>query len=54
MNNVEYLLEYCKGKEELYNQVANTLWAEFGIRSAEISLLCTYVADTIIKERDKI
>lgn len=41
--NIKYLLDYCQDKPELYNKVASKLWIEFGIRSAEISLLCTYM-----------
>ena len=41
--NIKYLLNYCQDMPELYNKVANKLWVEFGIRSAEITLLCTYM-----------
>lgn len=41
--NIKYLLTYCQDKPELYNQVANKLWVEFGLHSAEMNLLCTYM-----------
>lgn len=42
-SNIKYLLTYCQDKPELYNKVATKLWVEFGMRSAEINLLCTYM-----------
>lgn len=42
-SNIKYLLNYCQDMPELYNKVANKLWVEFGIRGAEITLLCTYM-----------
>lgn len=42
---IDFLLEYCNGKEKLFNAIGNELWVQFGIRSAEICLLCTYIAD---------
>lgn len=42
-SSIKYLLTYCQDKPELYNQVATKLWVEFGIRSAEMNLLCTYM-----------
>ena len=45
--HIKYLLNYCQDKPELYNKVATKLWVQFGIRSAELSLLCTYmIAET--------
>ena len=41
--HIKYLLNYCQDKPELYNKVATKLWVEFGIRSAELNLLCTYM-----------
>ena len=41
--NISYLLKYCADMPELYNKVANKLWAEFNIQSAEVTLLCTYM-----------
>lgn len=41
--NIKYLLDYCSNVPELYNKVASKLWIEFGIRSAELDLLCTYM-----------
>ena len=48
-DNIKFLLDYCNGKEELFNKVANLLWVEFGIKSAELSLLCTFVANEMDK-----
>ena len=51
--NMEFLLNYCQDKPELFNRVATLLWRQFGLRSAEISLLCTYIASEAINaERD--
>lgn len=41
--HIKYLLNYCQDKPELYNKVSTKLWVEFGIRSAELNLLCTYM-----------
>lgn len=41
--NIKYLLTYCQDLPELYNKVSNKLYVQFGIRSAELSLLCTYM-----------
>lgn len=41
--NIKYLLNYCYVLPELYNDVSTKLWVEFGIQSAELSLLCTYM-----------
>lgn len=51
--NIEYLLKYCSGVPDLYNEVSRILWAEFNIRGAEVALLCTFVADKIRKEERK-
>ena len=48
MNNMEFLLDYCKGNERMYNKVSNLLYTEFDIKSAEIALLCTFVSDKIV------
>lgn len=45
--NIEYLLKYCAGVPDLYNEVSRILWAEFNIRGAETALLCTFIADKI-------
>lgn len=47
-SNIKFLLDYCEGKEELYNKISNKLYAEFGLRSAELSLLCTFIANETI------
>ena len=49
-NNLKFLLDYCSDKAELYNKVSNLLWVEFGIKSAEVCLICTFVADRMRKE----
>ena len=41
--NIKYLLSYCYELPDLYNDVATKLWVQFGIRNAELSLLCTYM-----------
>ena len=42
IDNIQFLLDYCSKRPELYNEVANHLYERFHIRSAEISLLVTY------------
>lgn len=44
-SNIKFLLDYCRGKEKLYNEVSNKLFVEFGLHSAELSLLCTFIAN---------
>lgn len=44
MTNIKYLLDYCQDKAELYNRVSNRLYVNFGIKSEELSLLCTFIA----------
>lgn len=43
--NIKYLLNYCYSVPELYNKVSTKLWVEFGIRNAELSMLCTYMVN---------
>ena len=43
--NIKYLLDYCSKIPELYNKVSTKLWVQFGIRSAELCLLCTYMVN---------
>lgn len=43
--NIDYLLTYCEDIPEIYNEVSTQLWIEFGIHSAEVSLLCTYMVN---------
>lgn len=43
--NIKYLLDYCCQVPELYNKVSTKLWVQFGIRNAELSLLCTYMVN---------
>ena len=41
--NIKFLLDEVSKYPELYNAIANDLWVQFGIRSAEITLLVTYM-----------
>lgn len=41
--NIHFLLDECSKYPDLYNKVANELYVEFNIRSAEIVLLVTYM-----------
>lgn len=52
MKNTEYMMEYITQHkaESLYNKVSTLLYIEFNIRSAEISLLATYV---VLKIKEK-
>lgn len=48
--NIDYLLGYCSEMPDLYNRVTNKLYVQFGIHSAEISLLCTYIVNEFLTE----
>lgn len=48
--NIEFLLECCQDIPELYNKVSTRLWADFDIKSAELSLLCTFMVNEFTKE----
>lgn len=52
MKNTDYMMEYIKTHkaESLYNEVSNLLYIEFNIKSAEISLLATYI---VLKIKEK-
>ena len=52
MKNTYYMMEYIKRykAEPLYNEVSNLLYIEFNIKSAEISLLATYI---VLKIKEK-
>lgn len=52
MKNTDFMMEYIKQHyaESLYNEVSNLLYIEFNIKSAEISLLATYV---VLKIKEK-
>lgn len=52
MKNTDFMMEYIKRHyaESLYNEVSNLLYIEFNIKSAEISLLTTYV---VLKIKEK-
>lgn len=45
MKNTDFMMEYITSRhaESLYNECANILYIEFNIKSAEITLLVTYV-----------
>lgn len=43
MLHITYLLEYAKGKEKMFNKISNKLWAEFDIKSAEVTLVVLYM-----------
>lgn len=45
MKNTDFMMEYIKSHhaESLYNECSNILYVEFNIKSAEITLLVTYV-----------
>lgn len=48
-NHISFLLDYCKDKPELYNAISTKLWIQFGIRSAELVLLCTFITNEMMK-----
>lgn len=52
MKNTVYMMEYIikHQAEPLYNEVSRLLYVEFNIRSAEISLLATYI---VLKIKEK-
>lgn len=43
ITNIQFLLDECSKYPDLYNKVANELWVDFEIRSAEIALIVTYM-----------
>ena len=51
IDNIQFLLDYCSIRPELYNEIANHLYERFHMRSAEISLLVTYY---VAEERRRI
>lgn len=53
MNNMDFLLEYCSKDPELYNKVSNKLWGEFGIQSAEVTLLCTFIVKEFMRKAEE-
>lgn len=40
---IDFLLRYVKDKPEIYNMVSNFLYQQFGLKSAELTMICTYV-----------
>lgn len=49
--HIKFLLNYCQDKADLYNKVARMLWVQFGLRSAELNLLCTFISAEILKDK---
>lgn len=52
-DHIKFLLEYCSKYPELYNKVSTKLWVQFGIQRAELSLLCTFIANEMLKDEVK-
>lgn len=52
MKNTDFMMEYITKHhaESLYNECSNILYVEFNIKSAEITLLVTYV---LLKLKEK-
>ena len=52
MKNTDFMMEYITKHhaESLYNKCSNILYVEFNIKSAEITLLVTYV---LLKLKEK-
>lgn len=48
-SNIRFLLDYMSKYPDIYNEVANDLYIQFGIRQAEITLLCSYCVAKKIK-----
>ena len=44
MKQINYLMEFGSKYPDIYNFVSNKLYTEFKIQSAELSLLCTFIA----------
>lgn len=40
--NIKFLLDYYSKYPEVYNKVSSRLWVQFGLKSAELALLCTF------------
>lgn len=45
---VEELISVCSKYPALYNSVSNFIFKKFGIQSAEVTLISTYIAYTYI------
>lgn len=43
MLTINDLLEKAKGKEFIFNKIANKVYADLGIKSAEVTLTILYV-----------
>lgn len=53
MKDIKDLMIYCAGCPALYNKVTNLLTENFGIQGAETTLLCTFIANEILKDNKK-
>ena len=49
-SHIKFLLNYCQDKPAIYNKVGTMLWVQFGLRQAEITLLCTYIVSEYMEE----
>ena len=48
-DHTKFLLKYCSAEPEIYNKVSILLYKNFKIQSAEVSLVCTFIACEILK-----
>ena len=48
-DHTKFLLKYCSAEPKIYNKVSNLLYKNFKIQSAEVSLVCTFIACEILK-----
>ena len=54
MTQMQFLESYCQEYPELYNKVSNLLWINFGLSSAEITHVCTFITHEIMtKEKNE-
>lgn len=52
MKTLEDLILYhnSDNRAKIYNRVSNMIYSEFGIRSAETVLLCSYIVNKLIED----
>ena len=50
MLTINDLLEKAKGKEFIYNKIANKVYADLGIESAEVTLTILYVVSELYND----
>lgn len=52
MKTIEDLILYhnSDNRAKIYNRVSNMIYSEFGIRSAETVMLCSYVVNKLIED----